>query len=360
MADSCNLSAMIIRRYEAIIFGIALLLCGAVSHSSVELPNPLLPKPEITLTPRHPWIALTFDDGPHAGKTEQLLNVLKEAGVPATFFVVGKMAVRYPNLVREIAREGHEVANHTFTHPNLARVNDETLLNELGQTRQVIEKLTGQDTMLYRPPGGDFSRRSLKVASDAGYHMILWTVLTKDVSGASAAAMRRHILNSASDGAIVLMHSGMPNTVEMLPGVIAELRQEGYHFVTVSQLLGFDHSHGGFQPVPVADSPAIPVALKPAAFWPFPSQACRWSLSRKRDASCRSARASCTSFLKINPSSFGLVLVVLVRRFFGSGCFRPFHLRHSKSVFRSVKDWPLTASPKIFMIKASFAIPGVF
>ena len=157
------------------------------------------------------------------------------------------MAVRYPNIVREIARQGHEVANHTFTHPNISGIDDQALLNELGQTRQVIQQLTGQDTRLYRPPGGNFSRRSLRVASQAGYHMILWTVLTKDVSGASVPAMRRHILNSVADGAIVLMHSGIPNTVEMLPGVIEELRREGYHFVTVSQMLGFDHSHGGYE-----------------------------------------------------------------------------------------------------------------
>jgi peptidoglycan/xylan/chitin deacetylase (PgdA/CDA1 family) len=253
---------MIIRRFEAIILGIALLLCGAVSHSSWEPPNHLLRRPDIDLAPRHPWIALTFDDGPHPVKTEQLLDVLKQAGVPATFFVVGKMAVRYPQIVQEIARQGHEVANHTFSHPNIAHLDDKTLLSELDQTRAVIQKLTGQDTLLYRPPGGDFSRRSLKVASKAGYHMILWTVLTKDVNGASVPTMRRHILNNASDGAIVLMHSGIPNTVEMLPEVIAALRQEGYHFVTVSQIIGLDHAHGGFQPTPFPAAPVYPIASR--------------------------------------------------------------------------------------------------
>ena len=242
---------MIIRRFEAILMGIALLLCGAVSHSSWEPASHHLLRPEIELAPRHPWIALTFDDGPHPVKTERLLEVLKEAGVPATFFVVGKMAVRYPQIVQEIARQGHEVANHTFTHPNLASVDNKTLLNELGQTRSVIQKLTGQDTLLYRPPGGDYSHRTLKVASKAGYHMILWTVLTKDVNGASVSTMQHHILSSATDGAIVLMHSGIPNTVDMLPGVIEKLRQDGYHFVTVSQLLGFDHLHGGFESAPL-------------------------------------------------------------------------------------------------------------
>jgi peptidoglycan-N-acetylglucosamine deacetylase len=256
---------MIIRRFEAILLGIVLLLCGAVSHSSWEAPSHTLMNPEINLAPRHPWVALTFDDGPHPVMTERLLNVLKDEGVPATFFVVGKMAVRYPGIVREIARQGHEVANHTFSHPNIAHLDKKTLLTELDQTRAVIQKLTGRDTLLYRPPGGNYSRQSLKVASQAGYHMILWTVLTKDVNGASVPTMKRHILNSVSDGAIVLMHSGMPNTVEMLPDVIEDLRQQGYHFVTVSELLGFDRSHGGFLPMPTSDAPASPAASKATA-----------------------------------------------------------------------------------------------
>ena len=177
----------------------------------------MLTRPPVELLPPHPWIALTFDDGPHPVMTEKLLAMLKEEGVPGTFFVVGKMAVRYPWLVQEIARQGNEVANHTFSHPNLAHVNDERLLNEPGQTRSLIRKLTGKDTALYRPPGGNYSRRSLRVASKAGYHMILWSVLTKDVNGASVSAMRQHILRSASDGGIVLMHSGIPKRLEMLP-----------------------------------------------------------------------------------------------------------------------------------------------
>jgi peptidoglycan/xylan/chitin deacetylase (PgdA/CDA1 family) len=243
---------MIVRRYHAVLLGIALLLCGAVSHSSWEPPNHLLRHPEIDLEPRHPWVALTFDDGPHPVMTEKLLAMLKEEGVPGTFFVVGKMALRHPEIVQEIARQGHEVANHTFSHPNLAHLDSKTVLTELAMTRSIIQRLTGQDTLLYRPPGGDFSRSSLKVAAKAGYHMILWTVLTKDVNGASIPVMQRHILNTVSDGAIILMHSGIPNTIEMLPQVIHELHAEGYHFVTVSQMLHFDHSSGGYEPTPLA------------------------------------------------------------------------------------------------------------
>src|SRR5439155_1649341 len=137
-------SSMIVRRYHAIFLGVALLLPGAVSYSSWE-PYPVqLSRPEIGILPQHPWIALTFDDGPHPVMTERLLAMLKTEGVPATFFIVGKMAVRHPEIVQEIAREGHEVANHTFSHPNLARADAQTVLNELSQTRSVIQKLTGQ------------------------------------------------------------------------------------------------------------------------------------------------------------------------------------------------------------------------
>jgi len=252
---------MTIRRYHAILLGVALLLSGAVSYSSWESHPYQLSRPEIGVVPRHPWIALTFDDGPHPVMTERLLSALKDEGVPATFFIVGKMAVRHPEIVQEIARQGHEVANHTFSHPNLARLDSKDVLNELAQTRAVIQKLTGQDSRLYRPPGGDYSRQSLNIASKAGYHMVLWDILTKDVNGAPAAVMQRHILNNATDGAIVLMHSGVQTTVEMLPGVIEGLRREGYHFVTVSQILGFDRSQNSYQP-PLPDTAAFPIVSR--------------------------------------------------------------------------------------------------
>jgi peptidoglycan/xylan/chitin deacetylase (PgdA/CDA1 family) len=231
---------VVIRRYEVILIGSVLLLSGAVMPSSWEPPFRVHSLPQIAALPPHPWIALTFDDGPHAGKTEDLLAVLREAQVPGTFFVVGKMADRYPQLVRQIAGEGHELANHTYSHPNMSRLSDEAVLGELEQTREVVKRLTGQDTHLFRPPGGDFSRRMVRLTSRAGYRMVLWSVLTRDVQGASPKFMAQRILKGADDGGIILMHSGMRSTLQMLPAVIAELRSRGYHFVTVSTLLGLE------------------------------------------------------------------------------------------------------------------------
>ncbi len=234
---------VVIRRYEVILIASVMLLSGAVMPSSWEPAFRSYPLPPVVLPPQHPWIALTFDDGPHAGKTQELLMVLRTAHVPATFFVVGKMADRYPQLIREIARDGHELANHTYSHPDMSRLSDAQVISELEKTRAVIHKLSGQEGYLFRPPGGDFSRRMVRLTAKAGYRMVLWSVLTRDVEGASSASMRARILKGADDGGIILMHSGMKNTLDMLPGVIAQLRQRGYHFVTISTLLGLSPAH---------------------------------------------------------------------------------------------------------------------
>jgi len=186
--------------------------------------------------PSHPWIALTFDDGPHPNWTEALLKVLRQEHVPATFFVVGKMADRYPNLIQEMARDGHEIANHTYTHARMSRLDAPDMLHELDSTRATIKRLTGRDSILWRPPGGDYTRRTLRITSRAGYKMVLWSVLTNDVVGAKRPAIWRRIRQGAGDGGIILMHSGVQRTNEMLPDIIELLRARGYHFVTVSTL----------------------------------------------------------------------------------------------------------------------------
>ncbi len=252
---------LVIHRSEAILLGSVMLLSGAVIPSSWEPPVQTLPRPEINLPPKHPWIALTFDDGPHPVMTEKLLKVLQDEQVPATFFVVGKMVDRYPQVVQEMAQQGHEVANHTYSHPKLSRLGHEAVLNELAQTRTLIRRLTGHDSQLYRPPGGDYTRDILRTTSQAGYRMVLWSVLTKDVHGATCRAIKHRILQGAVDGSIVLMHSGMPNTVDVLPEVIAELRTRGFHFVTVSTLMGLPAPDRYVPP----EAPTYELAAKPSA-----------------------------------------------------------------------------------------------
>jgi peptidoglycan/xylan/chitin deacetylase (PgdA/CDA1 family) len=215
----------------------------AVSPSDWRPTMEALPAPSVDFHPPHPWIALTFDDGPHPKMTEQLLTLLSQEKVPATFFVVGKMAERYPYLVQEIADGGHELCNHGYNHVRLSRLNHHDLLDELDRTRTAIRRITGHDTCYYRPPGGAYSRSMVQMASRAGYHMVLWSTLTKDVSGATVEQVTERIVQGAKDGGVVLMHSGMPNTLKALPAAIQILRNEGYQFVTVSTLYGASSTH---------------------------------------------------------------------------------------------------------------------
>lgn len=182
-------------------------------------------------------IALTFDDGPHPGKTESLLALLAREQTPATFFVVGKMAQQSPRLVQRISAEGHEVTNHTFHHFRLNGLPAAQAMDELWQTRHLIRQLTGVDTPYFRPPGGMYSLPLAQQAENQGFRMVLWSTQTKDIAGVSAEEIHRRILAGAEDGAIVLMHSGLPNTLAALPGAIAELKARGFTFVTVSSLL---------------------------------------------------------------------------------------------------------------------------
>jgi peptidoglycan/xylan/chitin deacetylase (PgdA/CDA1 family) len=246
---------VVIRRYEVILIGMVMLLSGAVMPSSWEPPFRSYPPPHVEPAPKHPWIALTFDDGPHP-RTEDLLAVLRQAPVSATFFVVGKMADRYPQIIRDIAKDGHQLANHTYTHRNMSQLPSDEVISELEQTRAVVQRLTGQDAYLFRPPGGGFSRRTVRLTAQAGYRMVLWSVLTDDVEGASPKFIRQRILKGAEDGGIVLMHSGIKTTVDVLPGVIAQLRERGYNFVTVSTLLGLPRT----RPALPSDTPLVQTA----------------------------------------------------------------------------------------------------
>jgi len=188
---------------------------------------------------------------------------LQQEHVPGTFFVVGKMVERYPQIAREIVRQGNEIANHTFSHTRLTALNDKAVLGELNQTQAVIRRLTGCETVLFRPPGGDYNRETVRVASHAGYHMVLWSILTNDIHGGSQKRIYRRIMKGAEDGGIVLMHSGMENSIDVLPRVIASLRQKGFHFVTVSTLMGLSSAQDVLPKPPEAPLPPAPQPVPP-------------------------------------------------------------------------------------------------
>ncbi|MFE6041543.1 polysaccharide deacetylase family protein [Streptomyces sp. NPDC056452] len=182
-------------------------------------------------------IALTFDAGP-AKDTPHLLDVLKEKKVPATFFLLGRDHVlKHPGTVRRIEAEGHEVANHTWTHEILTDREPDEIRAELEKTQRAIERITGKKPRLMRPPQGRTDDTVSGICAELGLSQILWSATAKDYSTNDSALIRKRILDQAGRDGIILLHDIYPGTVPAVPGIIDALKDRGYTFVTVPQLM---------------------------------------------------------------------------------------------------------------------------
>lgn len=178
-------------------------------------------------------VALTFDDGPSGATTPKLLDILKEKQVFVTFFVLGKNAEANPEIVKREAREGHEVESHTMYHQKLGKMTDSAVAKDINEANSVITEITGNEINLIRPPYGMINQA---VRNQAKVPLALWTVDTLDWQSRNASAVKREIMSSVFDGAVVLMHDIYESTVEAVRISVDELREEGYEFVTFSDL----------------------------------------------------------------------------------------------------------------------------
>lgn len=205
--------------------------------------------------PQEKWIALTFDDGPHPKFTERLLKILRDQGVQATFFVVGRQVELHPELLQKIFDEGHELGNHTYSHPDLRNLSGIELTAELDKTHALVESITQQNMKFFRPPGGRYNLSVVRAAGDLGYTMALWTVFPQDHTRPPVGTLRNRILKAAGNGGVVLLHSGVESTMDALPGIISDLKKRGYRFATLSQMRGL--------PSASSPSPFLRLASKP-------------------------------------------------------------------------------------------------
>lgn len=184
-------------------------------------------------------IALTFDDGPSREYTAEILDILKEYGVKATFFVVGVNIEKSPDLLRRIVAEGHEIGNHTYSHPHLQKMDTATLAKELTRTDGLIQSITGLSPTLFRPPEGVVTDSVKTAAGDGGYRLVLWSIDTRDWALNSVSNILRTIKQEASDGDIILFHdwvAGKSPTPATLRAAIPWLQAAGYELVTISRL----------------------------------------------------------------------------------------------------------------------------
>jgi peptidoglycan-N-acetylglucosamine deacetylase len=184
-------------------------------------------------------IALTFDDGPYPIFTPMLLDVLHDLHVPATFFLIGRDAEEWPSLTRRIEADGNEIGDHTYTHPNLDQETADEVRKEILQGGATLWALSHDPAarILMRPPHGRYTERTLKIAQQLGYYVVLWTDDSGDWRTVTVAQLQRHLLIYATAPEIVLLHSGKLATIEALPRVVERFKQAGYRFVTVGAML---------------------------------------------------------------------------------------------------------------------------
>lgn len=184
-------------------------------------------------------IALTFDDGPSEKSTGAILDLLAKYHIRATFFVVGVNVCKNPQMLRREAEQGHEIGNHTFSHPHLRKLDQAALEGELRQTADTVYAICGKSIELFRPPEGYLSDSVEAASRDLGYRPVLWTIDTRDWAHSSTSKIVRTVEENAKDGSIVLMHDcivGESHTLEALEKIIPDLIAKGFVFVTVPEL----------------------------------------------------------------------------------------------------------------------------
>lgn len=197
-------------------------------------------------------IALIFDDGPDPKYTLQILNTLKATHTPATFFVIGRNALKYPQIMKREIAEGHDIGNHTYTHPNIAQISKLELSMELASTKRLLESSTGRSTLLFRAPYGvDSPPKNLEEAkrisaiTNMGYYTVRTSVDSEDWKKPGADIIANTVIKKVreSEGGVIAFHDGggmRQQTVNALPKIISTLTEEGYQFASISQLMNLN------------------------------------------------------------------------------------------------------------------------
>jgi peptidoglycan/xylan/chitin deacetylase (PgdA/CDA1 family) len=187
-------------------------------------------------SPDYKEIALTFDDGPKPGAIEPLVAELDRLGIKATFFLVGQQVKEFPELAKLIHDSGHEIASHSYTHPNLTKIPLDDAEKELVNADMELRAITGSPIIYWRPPGGNYNTQVLDRARKHKYVCVLWTINTADYLRPGKEKIERLVIDKATPGGIVLAHTGVQDTVDALEKIVKELTAQGYKFVTISEM----------------------------------------------------------------------------------------------------------------------------
>ncbi len=196
-------------------------------------------------------IAITLDGTWGANNTEELLNIFEKHNIKVTFFFAGYWLKKYPDLVQKIALAGHEVENHTYTHPHCTKLSADKMIEELEKTAKLIDDLIGKKPKLFRPPFGDYNNLVIETARNLGYEVVQWSIDSLDWQEPGVDFIVKRVLENVSAGDIILMHNNAPDTPEALDILIPKLKEKGYNLVPLSELIYqkdyIIHPHNGLQ-----------------------------------------------------------------------------------------------------------------
>lgn len=185
-------------------------------------------------------VALTFDDGPDPRFTPDVLDILSRNRVRATFFVIGESVERFPGLVEQAVLEGHEIENHTWSHPELDRGEQVSFYAELERCDRIVTEVAGRKPIYFRPPKRLYNQEVIETAQLNDYHVVLWTVGLENRRDRTETDVVRRVVKKVRPGAIILAHDGCLDrrlTVQALPLLIRELKAKGYRLVTLKELM---------------------------------------------------------------------------------------------------------------------------
>jgi len=216
------------KRWPMVVMMAALLLLCGVKQSVLPVDSAA----EIPVEPS--YLALTFDDGPKVGTTDRLLDGLKQSGASATFFLVGEQAALYPDLVKRMEQEGHQVGNHTWSHVRLEGKNEEMLLQEIEKTELLLGNILGGNGYWLRPPYGLISE---KIISEIQVPMVKWSVDPRDWESRNTEQVYQAVLEHVQENSIILLHDIYETSVDAALKLVDTLQAKGYLFVTVEELL---------------------------------------------------------------------------------------------------------------------------
>jgi len=236
-----------LRKFRALFFLVPAMVALAQQPPPAPAPSPAKPKPppipeqKTTVSSVHvdgPYIALTFDDGPSEKLTPRLLDLLGQHHIHVTFFVIGENVAQHPEILQRAVREGHEIGNHSWSHPNLAKMSDDAVRSQIKRTEEAITSAIGSRPVLLRPPYGSITPRQKHLIHDElGYEIILWDVDPLDWKEPGPNIVSSRILKETRPGSIVLSHDIHAQTIQAMPATLTELEAKGFKFVTVSELL---------------------------------------------------------------------------------------------------------------------------